>query len=148
MDERVEWQLGWLEQAVSRVIGEAKELAKMVEGGGELVEDLVQTAMALHMQMEAVKGKLTPKSITWEEAVEKKAADFRAGVTGKPTEVKEEIGVEDLSFEGTVAGASDKSEKEGEKTFDLPPGTVCMTEEELASMGTTIPEGTERKEEV
>ncbi len=97
MDERIEWQLSWLEASAATVIAEARTLVSQVEGGEELLEDLLQTAAALHMQLEALKGKLT----------------------FKPAEVKEEV----------------------KEEFPLPSGAVVMTEEELAGLATTIPEG-------
>lgn len=61
MDERIEYQLRWLEESVNRVMAEAKTLASMVDKGKDLLDDVLNTAAALHMHLEAVKGKLTPK---------------------------------------------------------------------------------------
>ena len=75
MDERIEYQIMWLEEAVSRVDKETKVLAALVAGGQDLVEEIMQTVMALHYNIETVKGKLS----------------------AKPVEVKEEVKLPDMS---------------------------------------------------
>jgi hypothetical protein len=59
MDERVEREIRSLEEAVCRVMHQSRELASRVEGGADLIEDLQQTAIALHYEIEALKVKLT-----------------------------------------------------------------------------------------
>jgi hypothetical protein len=58
MDERVEREIRSLEEAVFGVMNQSRELASRVEGGADLIENLQQTAMALHYEIEALKIKL------------------------------------------------------------------------------------------
>jgi len=58
MDERSEREIRSLEEAVSRVVDQSRTLASGVDGGADLIEDLQQTAMALHYEIETLKVKL------------------------------------------------------------------------------------------
>ena len=58
MDERLEREIRSLEETVSRVVDQSRTLASGVDGGADLIEDLQQTAMALHYEIETLKVKL------------------------------------------------------------------------------------------
>ena len=58
MDERVERKIRSLEESVSSVVDQSRTLASWVDGGADLTEDLQQTAMALHYEIETLKVKL------------------------------------------------------------------------------------------
>ena len=59
MDERVKREIiHSLEEAVYRIVDQSRTLASGVDGGADLMEDLQQTAMALHYQIETLKFKL------------------------------------------------------------------------------------------
>lgn len=84
MDERIEYQARWLEEAVNRVTAEANSLAGMVDRADELLGDLLQTAATLHEQLEAVKGKLTPRAEVVEESPVAEAEEVVVEIA-KPT---------------------------------------------------------------
>ena len=59
MDERVKREIiRSLEEAVYRIVDQSRTLASGVDGGADLLEDLQQTAMALHYEIETLKSKL------------------------------------------------------------------------------------------
>ena len=63
MDEKVEIELHFIEEAVSKVMDHGKILASMVEGHGEAIEHLRQLAVALHYEIETLKARLTHEMI-------------------------------------------------------------------------------------
>lgn len=101
MDKRIERQLRWVEEALGRLRIEVMSLAVLVERKIDVSAFMIPTISRLEGQLETVKDRLS-----WPKVVS-----------------KEEISVEDLSFEGTTVA----------------------TEEKLAGLATTIPEGVERK---
>ena len=58
MDERVEREIRSLEEAVSKIVNHSRTLASVVGGSADLIEDVQQTAMALHYEIEILKVKL------------------------------------------------------------------------------------------
>jgi len=59
MDEGVKREIiRSLEEAVYRIVVQSRTLASGVDGGADLLEDLQQTAMALHYEIETLKSKL------------------------------------------------------------------------------------------
>lgn len=124
MDERVERQLRWLEEALGRLRIEIMSLAVLVEREIDLPALMMPAISRLEGQLETVKDKLS-----WPKVV-----------------FKEEIGVDDLSFEGTVAGVPGKPEGEAVEEVILSHEVIVMMKEELANVVATVSEEAERKE--
>jgi hypothetical protein len=125
MDERVERQLRWLEEALGRLRIEIMSLAVLVEPEVNVVSLMMPTISRLEEQLEGLKGLLAIP----------------------PVENKREIGVDDLSFEGAVAGTESKPEGESVEELTLSPEAVVMIKEELADLVTELSEEAEKKEE-
>ena len=58
MEKRVERELYLLDEAVRLVANQGRALASCVNGGADLIEDLQQITVALHYEVEVLKGKL------------------------------------------------------------------------------------------
>jgi prefoldin subunit 5 len=58
MDKKVEMELKSIEEAISTVVDHCKNFSSWVDDGTDLIEELQQTAMALHYLMETLKVKL------------------------------------------------------------------------------------------
>jgi len=58
MDEIVDREILFLEESLSRIVERSRILASKIDGGTDLIENLQQTAMALHYEIETLKIKL------------------------------------------------------------------------------------------
>lgn len=69
MDERIEWQLAWLEEAVARVVREMTVLAGMVASSPDLIAPLEEAALVLDKRLRALREALGPREVALEVEV-------------------------------------------------------------------------------
>jgi hypothetical protein len=140
MDERVEWQMRWLEEAVARVRWETGRLALIVVGDPDLIAPLKETALVLVGQMKALREALDQRELEVEEEVATAApavpvaALAAAPAPRIPAEGAAEISLAAAATAAAPAKSKSKREKKHEAEEDRPqagqdpprPGDGCL----------------------